>query len=93
MTQPAITTASHLGISGRIAAYFQGAQITPLLALVALVGMAALALAFAGWGVGAAAITVGTVMLLGSSSRERATAEWAPVIGPGFSGASLRGRF
>ncbi|CAM5782174.1 efflux RND transporter permease subunit [Ottowia pentelensis] len=26
----------HLGISGRIAAYFQGAQITPLLALVAL---------------------------------------------------------
>ncbi len=51
------------------------------------------ALAFAGWGVGAAAITVGTVMLLGSSSKERATAEWAPVIGPGFSGASLRGRF
>ncbi|MDR2851858.1 MAG: efflux RND transporter permease subunit, partial [Burkholderiaceae bacterium] len=27
---------SHLGISGRIAAYFQGARITPLLALVAL---------------------------------------------------------
>ena len=51
------------------------------------------ALAFAGWGVGAAAITVGTVMLLGSSSKKRATAEWAPVIGPGFSGASGRGRF
>lgn len=51
------------------------------------------ALSFVGWGVGAAAITVGTVMLLGSSSKERASAEWAPVVGPGFSGASLRGRF
>ena len=30
------TTASALGISGRIAAFFQGAQITPLLALMAL---------------------------------------------------------
>ena len=29
-------TASTLGVSGRIAAFFQRAQITPLLALVAL---------------------------------------------------------
>ncbi len=35
MTQPANTTSPRLGIAGRIAAYFQGAQITPLLALVA----------------------------------------------------------
>ena len=30
------STPPRLGISGRIAAFFQGAQITPLLALVAL---------------------------------------------------------
>jgi multidrug efflux pump subunit AcrB len=38
MTKPSMTTngVSPLGVSGRIAAYFQRAQITPLLALVAL---------------------------------------------------------
>lgn len=50
-------------------------------------------LSFAAWGIGAAALGAGTVMLLGSSSKERASAQVGPVIGPGFSGASLRGRF
>ena len=38
MTQPSIKSSGSLalGVSGRIAAFFQGAQITPLLALVAL---------------------------------------------------------
>lgn len=50
-------------------------------------------LSFVSWGIGAAALGAGTVMLLGSSSKERAAAQVSPVIGPGFSGASLRGRF
>ncbi len=36
MTTPAMTNQPRMGISGRIAAAFQGAQITPLLALMAL---------------------------------------------------------
>lgn len=52
------------------------------------------ALAFGLWGVGAAALVSGGVLLLDSGAKERApTARVAPIVAPGFAGASYAARF